>query len=465
MESFHKKTLEFEETKKSMLIDLKKLHQNMEDIKKEIIDIQNDFKLESDPIIEIKANELNLVINEAEKDISHVDLNKVHLEKKEVLKPLNLILNSIEEVLKIESSRDNSSKKIDLITRINLAKQSFEEFLDLEQKKSLLQKQATTLEKIVLDFSKKQKIEMNNFLSKISEDLNYFYSFMNEGERIDCIRLATADKDDEFSGIALNFKFYNEEIEAPKHFLSESQINCLGLSLFLSSVKLFNQRVRFIILDDVISSFDKHHRFRFSQLLQENFSDYQLIVLTHERDWFEMMSSEVKGKGWHINEIFLSDEDDIEIKIPLTTYREKIDKKIQESEKEGLGNLLRKYAEKLLKELSIELKFPLKSNEQNEKRTLDELYDGFIRGVKEKSNVANEAPIKRLRAMRFFGNRSSHDGYKEELQDLKPIYADLKDFEEIFKCVKCNKFVSLKFYNQTEGCIACKCGAKKLRWK
>lgn len=78
--------------------------------------------------------------------------------------------------------------------------------------------------------------------------------------------------------------------------MSESHINCLGLSFFLASVKAFNKESKFFVLDDVISSFDRSHRYRFAQLLANKFSDYQVILLTHEKDFFELVLVKLKVK-------------------------------------------------------------------------------------------------------------------------------------------------------------------------
>ena len=336
----------------------------------------------------------------------------------------------------------------------------------------MLNDQLSTLEKITNNFNSKQKEEMFNFLETISLNLNEFYLFMNEDERVDNIEITTVDdKDGEFAGIVLKLKFHGKEIFSPKKFLSESHINCLGLSLFLSSVKLFNKKAKFVILDDVISSFDKTHRYRFFQLLLEKFSDYQLIVLTHEKDWFDLVASEAKGLGWHVNSTSWSEDEGIQIKLPLVTFREKIDKKINESEEEGLGNLLRIYTENILKELSSLLgaEFAFRFNEKNEERTLNELYSGFKKRIEKKLDVTDTEAVKRVGNAKFFENRSSHDGrYRENLSDLRAIYNDLKAFEDTFKCTKdggCNKFVSLNDYNSTENYVACKCGSKKINWK
>jgi hypothetical protein len=45
----------------------------------------------------------------------------------------------------------------------------------------------------------------------------------------------------------------------------------------------FNAQLRFLVLDDVINSFDLEHRGELASLLADKFDDWQLVVLTHDR--------------------------------------------------------------------------------------------------------------------------------------------------------------------------------------
>ena len=184
----------------------------------------------------------------------------------------------------------DGQKKTELIINIENAKTYFNNLLLLKKEEELLKKQHSTLSKVSSDFNSKQQREMEKILSEISTNLRVFYTFMAGKEQVKDIELETIEnKEGVFSGIGLKMKFYEEETHSSKTYLSESRLDCLGLSLFLASVKLFNKKSRFFILDDVISSFDKNHRLRFGQLITEKFGDYQIFVFTHEREWFEQM--------------------------------------------------------------------------------------------------------------------------------------------------------------------------------
>jgi len=96
-------------------------------------------------------------------------------------------------------------------------------------------------------------------------------------------------------------------------YLSESHLNSLGVVLFLASARLFNRRSRFLVLDDVATGFDLSHRRRLLRLIKEAFSDWQVILLTHEASWFDMIKSELVPDGWLAKEVTCDGNDGIRI--------------------------------------------------------------------------------------------------------------------------------------------------------
>src|SRR5690606_14996469 len=125
----------------------------------------------------------------------------------------------------------------------------------------------------------------------------------NPGEAFEDLKIIPIQEEDELKGITIQFKFNGTEVSPPQKYFSESHLNCYGIAFFLASVKAFNSFNKFIVLDDVISSFDSNHRKRFADLLFERFSDYQIILLTHEIEWFSYVKELAKRKSWNIHEI------------------------------------------------------------------------------------------------------------------------------------------------------------------
>jgi len=72
--------------------------------------------------------------------------------------------------------------------------------------------------------------------------------------------------------------------------LSGIAFKVASVIVFLAMAASFNEKLGFLILDDVINSFDVEHRGRLAELLADGFSDWQLIVLTHDQQFFEHLS-------------------------------------------------------------------------------------------------------------------------------------------------------------------------------
>ncbi len=202
-----------------------------------------------------------------------------------------------ERALALTKPRDGDSK-FDIQRKILLTKEAYQNIGQLKRKKLALQTQQESMQAIYSEFVKKQQEALEAFLEQFSSDINSFYNFMNPDEPVSEIRLKALEKDEELQGITLEYSFFDETQSPPQKYLSESHLNCLGLAFFLTSVKAFNKQNKFFVLDDVISSFDSTHRLRFKDLLLEKFSDYQILLLTHERDWFDNIKGSIKNDDW-----------------------------------------------------------------------------------------------------------------------------------------------------------------------
>lgn len=363
------------------------------------------------------------------------------------------------------------SPRVEIATRLALSKSAFLKLKILKNEQEILIRQRDSFEKLVFALNDRHRHGMDDFLKAISKDVNELYLYMHGNERVDDVKLIslTDETTGEFNGVALSLKFHGQEVFAPKKFLSESYLNSLGLCLFLASVKKFNKGAKFIVLDDVISSFDKNHRIRFANLLIEKFKDYQLLVFTHETDWYEYLASQVKGIGWLIKRVFWNHEDGVYLEIPSVGLKEQIEKHLKSGNENDLGNAIRRYSERILKEISCEIQaqVPYRFNDRNEGRQFDELFSSVRARICDKAPAIGNAPeINNLGTCQFLANKGSHDNpYKPSLPDMKVAYKSLLSFEDIFLCSECKKFVSLKYPDVPGKRIGCRCGKKLISWK
>ncbi|MHB1346241.1 MAG: AAA family ATPase [Candidatus Humimicrobiaceae bacterium] len=432
-------------------------------------------------------------------------LNKENLEKKHEIEQIkNSILNAIEKlgkytIITIEEIKvpeefvdiDNSKVqkiisvlkerkeeivaarkddlKFSINNKLNSIRQSYLEIRSFKKELEIFKNQLQSMKLIYDKFAKKQQAALSIFLNAISNDINDFYLYMNKSEQVDEIKLIPLDKEDELVGVTIQFKFHGNIVTPPDKYLSESHLNCLGICLFLSSIKAFNKVNNFFILDDVISSFDKTHRLRFANLLIEKFSDYQIFLFTHEKDWFEYIANIVKGRNWFVTEMIWDYNRGVSLEIPLTDLKKKIEAKFKMCETLELGNMIRKYLERLLKEIcfNLEVKVIFLYNSQNENRMSNELLSDLVGELKKRKCVIKDALVlNRLSASLFIGNRTSHDSsFNESISDLKVFYDDVLEIEKFFICDECQKQISKRYYDSVKKLIRCKCGNKSYIWQ
>ena len=367
------------------------------------------------------------------------------------------------------ASKIKGDKILEVQDKIILSRQAYLEIKRLKREKEVLEKQKKSMEIIYNAFVQKQKEELEAFINSYSKEINDYYQYMHPGEKVENIEIKTTEKDDELTGITIEFKFFDKNTSPPQKYLSESHLNSLGIAFFLTSVKVFNKRNQFFILDDIISSFDSNHRKRLSDLLLKEFSDYQVFVLTHEQKWFDYMKNIVRGKtDWMVNVINWNESKGTHLNETLIDLKRIIEQKLVDNDKTGLGNSMRKYLEKLLKEISEEIEVYVKyrSNELNEDRMSNELLSELKSKInKQPSKEIFELIIKKMIPSVFIANKDSHNSsFDPSIGDCRAFWQDVVSLEKLFYCEKCNKPISKRYYDNVEKKIRCKCGHLKYDW-
>ena len=157
----------------------------------------------------------------------------------------------------------------------------------LAEKKATRARRALDLAERVFDaYQTKQKEDLTELLKRISQRVARIYSSLHPGEDLDAVSVEPWTA----KGVELAIEFYGSRQRPPHGVLSESHLNSLAIALFLAMAESFNEQIGFLVLDDVINSFDVEHRGRLAELLADGFADWQLIVLTHDQQFYEHLS-------------------------------------------------------------------------------------------------------------------------------------------------------------------------------
>lgn len=467
--------LEKYKKEKLILIGSKKSLQKVLSESNQILKVllTSDSKSLSDNIeLKVKLEQLKTCFGNylAELDIEISEIQKLGMVNEFIID--RNLFNQIIDFCKQKNIELNLSKKdnlkFDIHSKIVLSRNAYDEIRILKKEKETLENQKTSLDLIYSEFVKKQKESLESFLSYFSGDVNDLYQFMHPDEKVEDIKLVPLEKDDELTGLTFKFNFFENEVTPPHKYLSESHLNCFGIAFFLTSVKAFNKKNKFFILDDVISSLDTRHRKRFGDLLIEKFPDYQIILLTHEKNWFDIVKNLVKGKNWKVNTVKWNEERGTYIDEPFESLKERIERKIKANDENGLGNDCRKYIEHRLKDIAFNLEVKVKFvyNDTNEDRMAYELLTELKSKINNQpSQLKNSAILNRLLKSLFLGNKDSHDcSFVVSIDDIKAFWKDVKDLNDLFYCSSCQKFISLKYYDDVGKKIRCGCGSKIYEW-
>jgi ABC-type dipeptide/oligopeptide/nickel transport system ATPase component len=101
-------------------------------------------------------------------------------------------------------------------------------------------------------------------------------------------------------------------LKNPSEFLNEARLTAIGLCLYLAgmSQSIPPRRAngstypRLLVLDDVLLSLDMVHRMPLLKLLKSSgFKDCQILLMTHDRSWYEIAKQQLEG--WAHHELFV----------------------------------------------------------------------------------------------------------------------------------------------------------------
>jgi len=93
---------------------------------------------------------------------------------------------------------------------------------------------------------------------------------------------------------------YAGQLLAGHHrFLNEARLSAIAIALYLASLMLSpKSRLKVIVLDDVLIGLDMSNRMPVLKILQTHFPGWQIIILTHDRVWYEMVRHQTQETDW-----------------------------------------------------------------------------------------------------------------------------------------------------------------------
>lgn len=474
---------EHQEQNKEILEEVNKFEQTKNRARKELKTIgtlvEEINRLQPDDVDEIEklkefGTEVALAVGSAQalveqplKPKTTVSVKEIGLRKKldELLKHVVSSKSKIKKIKEELAPTKEESDRIEAFQNLSTLSSHVTRITAMEEEISPLEIQVASLSAFNCAFQELRRNTMGKVLETISDDVSRYFLSLHPGEGFDDIRLSFLPEDD---GVEFHIYYKGEEITPPRKFLSESYLNGLGVCLFLSTMRAFNQENAFVVLDDIVNSFDAEHRADLARLLVTELSDHQLVVLTHDSVWFDVFRRLAKS-GWQHKRITRwSYEEGVEIETSqsegLADCRESLDSGRVEIAAPRVRTYIESRLKCLLKKVGGRVRF--REGSANDERSSGELLFELKRYLMEEGffDFVDQTSFDQLEASTFITNFGSHDRppapVSLSIGDVQFALERIKELEETFICPKCKK----KIWNIVDRNfkMQCKCGKYKL---
>ncbi|HTB99720.1 MAG TPA: AAA family ATPase [Ferruginibacter sp.] len=143
-------------------------------------------------------------------------------------------------------------------------------------------------------------------------------------------------------------------INRPHSFLNEARLTQIALSVRLAAMLYRVQTTnlfKFLVLDDMLISLDMSNRMNVVKIILTDpaFADFQLIILTHDKSFFNLIKRNTISQDWKYFDFVKDDDPASQPKVKDSkTELEKAKEYFEDKDFEGCANYLRKTAESLL---------------------------------------------------------------------------------------------------------------------
>jgi hypothetical protein len=270
-----------------------------------------------------------------------------------------------------------------------------------------------------------------------------------------------------YSGNSIGLEVYYGDalIEQHHEFFNEARLSALAISIYLASFlyhtneEEYQNAFKLLLLDDVFIGMDMGNRLPLLEILQEDFRDYQIVMTTYDKPWFEVAKYHLGKSDWKFMEFYIDAETDAArprtkvLEPDNDSYRAKAWHYFCAKDYAACANYQRKAFEELVKDLlpdSLQYAFD-EDGGLNRDLKLATYFDrlmNFLRGL-----GLNTAPFDAYTLYsKIVLNPLSHDhaGLQIYRSEVKAVFGILDAFDGIQKLVVMKKGQPLLFSFQDD---------------
>jgi hypothetical protein len=301
-------------------------------------------------------------------------------------------------------------------------------------------------------------------LKAISQDIARIWSLIHPGQPIENVRLSPSEKD---KAIEIRLKFYGKEQSDPRLTLSEG---------FLALANQGGAKENPILLDDIVSSLDREHRGMVTQLLRTELKGRQVLLFTHDREWFGELTSILEPEGnWKFFTLKKWESPKVGIELLPTTYTFDEAEALLASHVGSCGNAVRGIMDTELPKAAEKLKLamPYLRGHHNDTRMAVDFLDDLISQGEERFKIkdgsdwkVNQSAIDAWKEARSllvaWANRASHGG-SLSVSEAKQLIESCRKALSYFSCQQTQCGKKAWSLEASDNYVQCQCGLT--RWK
>ena len=305
---------------------------------------------------------------------------------------------------------------------------------------------------------------VNNIVAALQVDVQSIYQTIHPTDAVPNVHIRP---DTNSRTLILRVDFHSRERTVPPAgYLSESQINTLGLALFLSSVGLFNRKFPFLFLDDIVSSYDADHRGRIVDVIAERLDGFQVFLTTHDWRFYTMLRSRLRDRDWLFERISGWDFEHGPKRETDALRPHQIDNLIRAGDANLAGNTVRQYIEEWLDAMCARYwVYTLhKRGPKEYDRTLFDFWGPFIRRLEKMKggvfadHVEPQNSYQRLKAcplLNYYSHAQANPYEWPAIGDVRYVWEGFQEFQKLFCCASCDRVLK---YDHDAHRLYCVCG-------